>query len=271
MLYPRNDQMVSSLESEFQKSNDSSFAHESLISSYLALPGLRGFWPMSGISSIGTIYDMGGGDLHLLNVNTVPVIGWPMPAAFFQTSLSEVLYAADVAAFDIIGNEAHIYANWQGLTIGAWVKIDAVDIAQSIDGKFSTAAGNRSYLLHIDSSNYPQFYVSGDGTATSYIEREVELVADRWYFMVGRFDPSTEVKLWVDDVSVANTTSIPATIFNGTASFTVGANGTGPATFGNYFGGKISCAFLCTARIDDSTIRRLYYRTRAAFQNRSQW
>lgn len=271
MVFPRNDDAYNRLLSEFQQTNDSSFAHESLASSYLALPGLRGFWPMSALGASGEALDIGGLGGHLTNVNTVLSLASPQPATYFQTANSEALYIADASAYDIIGTEAYVHADYRGLTIGAWVYFDAIGQTHGFIGKYSVAAGNHSYLLHVTAANKPKMHVSTDGTAIVFAEHTTSIVANQWCFIVGRYDPSTEVKVWLNDVAVVETTSVPATIFNGNASFVVGAYGTGPATFSAYMEGKVSMAFLCAAYLPDHTIRRLYYRTRPAFQNRSQW
>lgn len=273
MAFPRNDEAYNRMLSEFQQTNDSSFAHESLASSYLALPGLRGFWPMSALGADGEALDLGGLNGHLTNVNTALTLALPQPAVHFQTANSEALYidTSQITTFDILGTEAYVDAAYRGLTLGAWIYFDAIGQTHGFMGKWSTIAGNFSYLLHVTAANEPEMHVSTDGTATIGVTHTTAVVANQWNFIVGRFDPSTEVKVWLNDVAVVETTSVPASLFNGNASFTVGAYGTGPGTFAAYMEGKVSMAFLCAAYLPDHTVRRLYYRTRPAYQNREQW
>ena len=266
----RNDQTVQQLASEFQKTDDSSFAHESLISSYLALPGLIAFYPMSVATLSGSVIDLGGNDLFLTNLNTVEILAQEKPVALFQTANFEVLYS-NQASFDIRGNEAYIGSSYRGLTMGAWVYFNDTGQTHSIMGKWSTVAGNRSYLLHCTASNKLRMLVCGDGTNFDFVEYPTSITAQKWHFIVGRFDPSTEVKIWVNDDSEIEVASIPATLHDGTASFTVGAEGTSPAPFGAYMEGMVSMGFITATRLSDATIRRLYYRTRPAFQSRADW
>lgn len=268
----RSDQVVKQLDSEFQRSYDSSFAWESLCSSYLALPVLRGFWPMSSIGGSGQAMETGSGANRLLtNVNTALALAWPQPAMYFQTGNSEYLYAVDASPYDILGTEAYVHTSYQGLTIGAWVYFDAIGQDHGLIGKWSVAAGNRSYLLYVSSGNIFTFLVSVNGTDIIQVTHTTTAAADQWYFVVGRYDPSTEVKIWVNDIAVINTTSIPAALHNGNADFQIGAYGTNGVSVDDYMEGKVSCGFLCAAMLPDNIIRRLYYRTRPAFQNKDEW
>lgn len=274
MVMPRKDAEFSHLRGEFQQKHDGSFAWESMVSAYLALPALRGFWPMSASDESGNIRDFGevGGGLHLTNRNTVLHLATPMPVMDFTSGNSEVLYRADAAAFDIQGNEAFVHSDYRGLTMGAWVQFDAVDQNSTLMGKWDTAANQRSYIIYLNGSTSKiSFYWSTNGTLQPNVEYDTALVAGRWYFVCGRFDPSTEAKIWVNDNFNVDTTSIPATLFNGTASFAIGAYGTQPATWLDYMDGRVSMAFLCAAYLPDHTVRRLYYRTRALFQTRETW
>lgn len=272
MVVPRKDAEFTRLQSEFQATHDSSFAWESAISAYLALPALRGFWPMSVTNQNGTVSDLSTLDLHLTNRNTVMQHALPQPVMDFTSGNSEVLYRADETALDIQGNEAYVHSDYQGLTMGAWVQFDAVDQNSTLMGKWDTAANQRSYIIYLNGSTSKiSFYWSTNGTLQPNVEYDTALVAGRWYFVCGRFDPSTEAKIWVNDNFNVDTTSIPATLFNGTASFAIGAYGTQPAAWLDYMDGRVSMAFLCSAYLPDHTVRRLYYRTRPLFQTREAY
>jgi hypothetical protein len=193
-----------------------------------------------------------------------------MPAVDINSGSSELLYRADEADFDILGNESFIHSDYRGLTIGAWAYFDAVAQHSGIAGKWTS--GQKSYLLHMNNVGQAEMYVSNDGAAQIYATYSAAaLVTGRWYFLCGRFDPSTEIKIWVNDNSNIKTVNVPATLFNGTASFAVGAWGTQPATWTSFMDGRVSMVFLCAAYLPDHTVRRLYYRTRPLFQTREAY
>ena len=53
----RNAGMVSLLETDFIKRNEPGNLLGNIISTYQALPGLRGFWPISSTDENGDVYD----------------------------------------------------------------------------------------------------------------------------------------------------------------------------------------------------------------------
>jgi hypothetical protein len=62
---------IDAMAAYFQLSYDRKFALSTAISAHLALPGIRGFWPMSGVGTVGLALDMTGLGNHLVRTNDV--------------------------------------------------------------------------------------------------------------------------------------------------------------------------------------------------------
>ena len=57
-IQQRNDELVDILSADFQPRNEPNFAWKSCVSSVLALPGLRAFYPMSAVGAAGEAQDV---------------------------------------------------------------------------------------------------------------------------------------------------------------------------------------------------------------------
>jgi len=94
------DQPTDVLDPTFQKRNEPNFSQESVSSMLLALPALRGCWPMSSVryASTSRATDISGQDNHLTSVNTVD-FGYDnfIPYAEFDGT-NQYLYRSDGGA-----------------------------------------------------------------------------------------------------------------------------------------------------------------------------
>jgi hypothetical protein len=268
VVQKRNDQMADILSSEFQRMNDGAFAWESICSAYLGLPGLRGFWPMTAIGPSGEARDLGGGGFNLGQANN-PTVQMSPPGYTLDGGSSERLSAADASNFDIVGNEAYILGAYRGMTLGLWVNFESLiaSTQQVLMSKWNTS-GQRAYQIVVASADDElRFSVSTDGSAVVSVDSNIEPIVSKWYFIVGRFDPSAELAIFINDTVVKETTGVPATLHNSSEEFEISSNGGG----GNYGYLIASMAFITTTQLPDPIIRRLYYRTRPLFQNPGAW
>jgi len=72
----RNSAQVALLSADFQNRYEPNFALANAVSTYMALPGLRGFWPMSGMAyTEPRCRDPSGNGNHLITNNT-PQFGY---------------------------------------------------------------------------------------------------------------------------------------------------------------------------------------------------
>lgn len=231
-----------------------------LISPFLALPGLRGFWPMSAFDSSGNAQDVSGHGHHL-TYNGNPTYNFD--ATFYSPYLDfdatgDYLTLGDTGDLDIIGTESYVASAAQGLTLGGWFYPDVTGLSFLI-GKANDTAGPYG-LFNSATATDVLFRVRDSGDATNYDATGTTMALTAWQFIVGRYTPSTEVKVWIDNATTANTTSIPASLLNGTDGFHIGAN-----NGSNLLDGRASLCFLCATALDDAIISSLFQATRGGF------
>ena len=238
-----------------------------VIGMYLALHGLRGFWPMSSVNESGSAIDLSAQARHLTRVtvtfNHTDTVSPFMPYASFNTD--RYLYRADEAGLDILGSEAYINSAQRGLTVGCWIRPSTIGAGDGgIISKYNTSGDQRSYMLYRqNSSNRFRFLVSPDGSATSGQTTSLDWTGSTWHFVVGRFVPSTSISIYVNGTWDTNVTSIPAAIFNSSAAFEIGSYAAGVSA--STWAHQQSLAFLCAGALSDAVINALYRRTRALF------
>ncbi len=227
-----------------------------VIDAVLRLPGVVGFWPMSVTNSSGDAVDVSGNALHLTNTSTSVFNSLNNTVGYVDYDGSADYHThADAADFDITGTEAYIGA--QGLAMGAWVYLDSTG-TQGILTKWDSGSNNRSYAL-IYASGFA-FQVSGDGTASVFKTHSESISTGSWYFVTAKFASSTACTVAVNGVPESNTTSIPASIYNGTAPFQIGAQNAGI-----FLNGRVSLAFLCSSLVSDAQLKDFYELSRPLF------
>ncbi len=256
--------MVNLLRSDFQGRYEPQFALANAQSLFTSLPGLRGLWFMSGTDSGGDVYDISGVGKTLTNVNTVTFDNDSLvPYAQFVAANSEYLERTDEADLDISGTETFIANN--GLTLGGWFYHDSVAIRATGQGYLTKwgDSGNASYLLfkHTAAPDVVRFIISDDGTGTTSAFSTVPVTANVWRFSVGRFIPSSEVAVFVNNVKTTAVTA-RASIFNSTANFRIGSR---HAATPSFLDGRAAFCFLCASALPDFMISNLFHQSKAMF------
>lgn len=236
-----------------------------LISTHLEIPGLRFFAPMSVIGASGQARDLALGNDLANTANAQFTYDTLAPNCLYNGS-TQYHSVADNAAHDILGNEAYIGSGVRGLTMGMWVKPASLPGAATRMFSKGTTTGNaRAYALCQNASNQFSFVISSDGTVQFSVADTAAFVAGAWYFVVARFDPSTEIKLWTKSLSIdrtnTNTTSIPATLNNSATGLAIGAQADG-TQFSNI---RASMCWLSVEMLDDDLVDDLYIQGHDAF------
>jgi len=162
---------------------------------------------------------------------------------------------------NITGTESYIGA--PGLTMGCWVRFgNAAGALEYVMGKWSDAAGNRSYVIRRDVAGTITAAVSVDGTASVTATSTATPAAATWTYLALRYVPSTSLSIFVYDIPVTNAVGIPASIYVGASVFTIGAEG----VFSAYsMTGRLSLCFLCAGALTVPTIKSVYHATKNAF------
>jgi len=266
MAQKRNPQNEELLSAHMARRDEPNFALGNAISTYLALPALRGFWPTSAhhvttqawyVDDIACGYDMNAyGSPHLGFSNLYP---W----AYLDGN--ENFYYLDNAQFDIRGIDPPTAVANQGLTLGMWIRFDALNTGtdQYFFCKWLTTTTDRSYALYENGAGALKFKISSDGTGVAgsvdVITSAATPVIDTWYFVVGRWD-TINTDIFVDGVKTHSVSS-EASIFNSTANLLIGRDDAGTDWFTGYF----SMAFICAASVSDSILKNIWHQTRYLF------
>lgn len=258
-LQKRNDAMVNLLRADFQGRYEPQFALANAQSLFTSLPGLRGLWFMSGTDSSGDVYDISGVGKTLTNNNTVTFDNDSLvPYGQFVIANSEYLERTDEADLDISGTEAFIVNN--GLTLGGWFYHDIVGAnSQGYLAKWGDI-GNFAYLLIKNTVDQVRFGMSDDGTNVDNVF-SAAITANVWRFSVGRFIPSSEVAVFVNNIKTTAVTA-RASIFNSSANFRIGST---HAATPRLLDGRAAFCFLCASALPDFMISNLFHQTKAMF------
>lgn len=239
------------------------------------LPALRGFWPMSSVdyTAANRGIDLSGQGNHLTDNNTVE-FGYDglAPYVHLTAANNEYLSRADGGAgnwADILGTETYIEAAYRGLTCGGWVYLGTTTGANRTIISKVDVANDWSYWLEFSNAapaNVFRFAMTPGGILAGLVlcTSSVPISESQWYFVVGRFNPSTETAIFVNDTKDINAVGIPAAIHNGIGDLRVGALDPGGGV-PNLWNGRVSMCFLCAAALSDDIILGLYERTRGMF------
>lgn len=258
----RNSQMVDNLRADYQPRYEPNFAWKGQAGLYLGLPALRAYWPLG--AQINTVQSAYASDVannfHLSNSGAMHGYDDLIQYVEFDGQNDYLMYA-DNAQFDITGTEGNVVAAQRGLTLGAWVCLDAVN-DEGVIGKWDGASNNVSYLLYFNTQL--KFLVSNNGTAYTGVGSSASVTAGTtWHLAIGRFVPSTSLDVYLDGVKTSNVAAIYASLFSGAAELNVGAAHNHTTT---WFTGKISNAFICAAALSDSIIEAIWQQTRAMYR-----
>lgn len=231
---------------------------KSACSPFLALPGLRGFWPMSAFGATGQAFDQSGNG-RTLTYNGNPTYNFDGWAPYIDLDgTGDFLSRPDEAGLDILGTETYVAAARRGLTMGGWWYLDRLIATQILMNKRNAA--NDGYSLRAEAAGTVSA-VFGSGAAQTFFTTTGTTTVGVWVFIATRFDPSTDVTIWIDDARESVATAIAA-LNNSTANFDIG---NGAPVAGNDLDGRASLCFLCAAALSDAIIQSLFERTRALF------
>lgn len=237
-----------------------------LVSPFLALPGLRGYWPMSSSDSGGTAEDLSGQGHDLTNNNNA-TLGYDNLAPYFDYDGANQYHSrATEADLDLLGTEADVGAAFRGIFLIGWFQFDddppAAD--EFLIAKRTAGAANQSYSLLRRAATTFRFTIS-DGAATDSVTTTATTTSGQWYMGASVFIPSTEISLYLMSSDIAekatNNAGIPAAINNSAVDFTIGAG----AAPGNYLDGRASDCAIGVTRLSDAIVESVFESTRGGY------
>jgi len=280
-----NPQMKDILDGEFQRGGDPSFLQRIMISKYLHLPGLRGFWGVAyrnDTAYAGAPYflDMSGNGYHVPTAVSVPVIYTTDERTAFHFDGTNYGALPDNTHFDILGNEA--WVNAKGIALGGWVKSNRVRPYVATEGiitKWQPVGNQLGYNLSLDvlnpNVNGLTLGLSADGANWYAFDHTKPILQDTWYFTAATWNPniiggvSAGARVWVNEQMeyhaisdrASGAAGFPATIFNSTAALQFASMG--GAT--DLLLGDEAYWWLCGNYISEADIWNLYETTKYIF------
>lgn len=262
----RNDELVNMMGADMQRRYESGFSWTTACSTILALPGLRGFWPMSAFSDTGAAYDQSG-NARTLTYNGNPAYDFDGLAPYIRfDGTGDYLHRADEAGLDILGTETYVAAGHRGITLGGWFRPERATNLEGLISKWGVA-GHLSYLLRLNGTvagDPVAFYISDDGINFDSAASTTGFSTNEWQFCAGRFndaDTGAELAVWLN-AEMTTAATARAAIANGAADFNISGQNSGT----NLFQGRASLCFLCTVALADATVWAIYQRTRSLFK-----
>jgi hypothetical protein len=248
----RNESMIELERADFFGRNEPNASWSNTVSNHLLLPGLRGFWPTSAhhVTVQGSYVDdiACGYDVGMFGSPTLQLWNLALPPCCYFDGESNLALGSDDIQFDVLGTaaaEPMILAAQRGLTVGAWVRFSALGAIAGIIDKWTIAGNLRAYRLYKTAANTIVFEVSTDGTAVVSITSTTTIAANVWYWVMGRFSPSTALDVYVNSVRTTNVAGIPVSIYNTTAVLSMGQ------TNASYLNGYMSLIWLAASRCWD--------------------
>lgn len=228
---------------------------------FLGLPGLRGYWPMGTFDSSGNAIDLSANG-RTLTYNGNPTYNFATQGGPYLDldGTGDYLSRADEAALDLTGTETIVASAARGITIGGWFWQDTLGAVDGLAGKWTDSGNQRGYLL-LTTAGSLIFRISDDGTANIQYTHPTTLSTATWYFIVGKFEPSTRMSIFLNDDKQSTTSSIPASCFANTSAFQVGTYNAGV----QIIDGRASNCFLCAMALGDTTIDNLFEATRGFY------
>jgi hypothetical protein len=233
----------------------------------LGLPGRRAVYT-SGIGTAGQWIDDGEQDMDLtLNGNPVHTFDRLIPQWEYD-GVGDYHSHADNAVFDILGNEAYVKADAQGIAVLAWVKFD--NAAGALEGVVSKwgIAPQQSYRLYRSAAGDAVFEIyDGGGAARTTTLVGGFLTAAQWYCAIGVLDRdgnSLDIYVGSQGPLQVNGLVVPAgtVITNSNATFEIGSGSTGG---GALMTGKVSEAGVYVEGFSSTVAAAAFQQTRGMF------
>lgn len=274
MTTPYRARLVGKRKTVFAPTDDASYAWRACHSVYCMLPGLVGFWPMSGLSwdfidnfSYLLLTNHGGQAPTTHDLRYAPsdqdwdVLGFSglVPYATMRgpNGYGRIGNLVIYSIQGIAPREDHIIAGFRGLTLGLWVQFTNTGTAEGLIGKDNGLS--YTYYIERTSGDYIRFVVYS-GTPAS-VTNAVTVDDQGWYLIIGRWTPSTDLCLFVNGVKTTQAGG-PASLTDSDAHFMVGgATQTAAGTADKL----VSMAFICSMTLSDAMIQNIWYQTKAMF------
>ena len=259
MTYYNQDNNSESLRPYFIGRNERSAKVGMAIDTFMNIPGLVGFWPMSSVQrSTGNAYDLSSQNRTLsYNGNPIYNIYNDIMPYIDLDGTNDYLSRPSETDLDITGTETIYDSSVRGLTIGGCYWFDAIGTNNGLHTKFDGTISGSSWSMSLNSfglTNSCTFNVFSSPNQHPISSGNNTIITNTWYFIVGRYIPSTEVKLFINDDSYSTTSNIPPSINITSSNLELGSDG----GISSRLNGRLSFNFLSSNSLSDAYINILY-------------
>ncbi|MFC1996972.1 LamG-like jellyroll fold domain-containing protein [Chloroflexota bacterium] len=224
--------------------------HNTAISSFLSIPGLRAYWPCSSVDELINVYDLSGQARTLTSYNS-PTLGLKSNMSFVSfDGADQYLERADEDGLETASE----------ITLGGWFYLNDAS-GEMLMHKWSNIISSKIYMIYVDVWGSIQFGVNNSIVQTVYSSgTNWPLDVGEWHFIVVRYKSGVQ-EIFVDGQQL-ETTGTPATgdLNVGTGAFQVARYLTGYS--------EIDAAhlFLAADYLSDDLIFNLWYVTQSIFK-----
>ena len=235
-----------------------------VIAAHLAIPSLRGFWPMSAeLNSNDAFWSIpslvGNRPIRDAASYARGMTAGLVPYVTMAVASSQYFYRAD--ELGLRGSSA--FGGW---TWGGWYNFTSLPTAgnvMALMSKWTSPAANEEYLIQLSNSGgttYFQAYVGSGSAATAITHPTAIASINTWYYIVARWAASSTLDLFVSAVK-GSTACAYATLAGGTAQFQIGA------AFGanEFIDGSATLCFVAGYPLSDAHIQGLYNISKTLF------
>ena len=168
-----------------------------------------GWWPLTETDD----YASGAADISGGGNNGTPQSN----AGSANTALGQVLEQPDANSYISVGDVSALKITG-ALSISIWLKTDS-STPVNIVSKYHATSGGRAYSLHL---NRPELEFNINGTIVAQGTTQIR-GDDKWHHLVGVYDPSNFVRVYVDGVLDGEvTTGVPSSITDTSYPFNIG-------------------------------------------------
>ena len=264
MAQKYNPELVRNLTPSFHKRSDLALNHAHATAFIQAIPGLVGFWPTAE-------RDISGNSHTLTRSGTIKTIQYDnniVPYVQYDRAGSAELYHLDNADLSITGTESYVGSGSHGLTMGGWWQFGrAPSVREYLMSKWDSSP-NQSYRMYkLPSDGKITFALSVDGINTTAWLFGIIPPQDTWFFLVCRWIPSTETKLYYGLATDNNLTTLTSTgltkanIADTSARFQLGSQDAGS----DWLDGRSSMSFLIRGNVPNIYIETIFDLTSPLF------
>jgi len=215
-----------------------------------------GYWK-GNLNPDGTLQDFNPNAGATLNhgalVSAPPQTETPYGSALDYDGSADTVTITDDSSLGITG----------AITLSCILQLQAAPGGQTgLLGKSDIGNNNRSYELNISSTSKLVIAVSSDGTADSApfegLTGNIAFGLGEWVHVVGTFDPSTSLILYVNgEIDATKFTNVPASLFSSNSNLQIASrNSSGsPSTFLNAI---IGHCIIHNVALNPNEVKELY-------------